>query len=136
MNAVRSALLVIWVFLIAGCASPVGEPQAELPLPRETAVALLAELHLAEAVLKTQEQYKRADFDLTIEAAYDLVYRKFEVDSVQVAQLNAFLLEQPLQAKQLYDEVAVKLTERQAEAKAGAKDRPEPERPVTRLPNM
>lgn len=101
-------LLLPLLLVAASCAPQAPEP----PLPEETLVALLADLHLAESIVEEADYHARDSLTVNY---YERIARQYDLERAQLDTVLQFIRDQPLLMERLYQQVYEDISVRDAE---------------------
>jgi len=108
----------IWILPLALCLliSCTDKPLPDGILSREKMIAVLIDIHLAEAAITTQQLYgdaagqKAADY-------YDMIFKKHGITKEQFKVSFEYYSQHPALYKEMYDELIIQMTEHEVELK-------------------
>lgn len=95
----------VFLFLLNTCK----KNAVKLPLPMETAVELIIDVHSAEAAL--QNVYGRKKDSLAA-IYYDQIYQIYQIDSLEFKKMIGALRDDPELMKEVYNRAIIQVEER------------------------
>lgn len=108
----RIAILLVVAMIVMACGNGDKEKRNEEVLPEEQMVELLTDIQLVESVVRVnagEDEFLTDSVDY-----YSAIFEKHSVSKIQFEESMRYYTKHPADLENIYDQVLVKLSEREA----------------------